>query len=125
MKKKKILIIDDEEDFCQMIEFNLEDSGKYEVRRETKGKRALAAAKKFKPALIFLDIVMPDIPGDEVAQQLKSDAMTRNIPVVFLTALVSGDEVASQNGVIGGNPFIAKPVFIEKLIDCIEKNIKD
>ncbi len=125
MEKKKILIIDDEEDFCQMIEFNLEDSGKYEVKIETKGKEALAAAKEFKPALIFLDIVMPDVPGDEVAQQLKADEMTKDIPVVFLTALVSGDEVASQDGVIGGNPFIAKPVPIEKLIDCIEKNTKN
>ncbi|HDZ25070.1 hypothetical protein LCGC14_1082080 [marine sediment metagenome] len=125
MEKKKILIIDDEEDFCQMMEFNLEDSGKYEVRMETKGKKALAAAKEFKPALIFLDIVMPDIPGDEVAQQLRSDEMTKDIPVVFLTALVRGNEVASQDGIIGGNPFIAKPVSIEKLIDCIEKNTRN
>lgn len=67
----------------------LEDTGKYKVMVETKGKQAFAAAKKFKPDLIFSDIIMPDRAGEEVAVQIKSDYSLKDIPQVFLTAIVN------------------------------------
>ncbi len=123
MARKKIMIIDDEEFFTKLVKLNLEKTGKYEVRAENKGSQSLAAAREFKPDLILLDILMPDMEGSEVAIQLKNDVNTRDIPVVFLTAVVKKEEVESGSGVIGGHPFIAKPVSTNELINCIEQNL--
>ncbi len=82
-----------------------------------------AQSREFKPDLILLDILMEDMEGSEVAVQLKNDVNTRDIPVVFLTAVVKKEEVASGSGVIGGHPFIAKPISINELISCIEQNL--
>jgi CheY-like chemotaxis protein len=123
MAKKRIMIIDDEEFFTKLVKLNLEKTGKYEVRAENKGSQGLAVAREFKPDLILLDILMEDMEGSEVAVQLKNDVNTRDIPVVFLTAVVKKEEVASGSGVIGGHPFIAKPISINELISCIEKNL--
>jgi CheY-like chemotaxis protein len=123
MSKKKILIIDDEENFTRLVKLNLERTEKYEVKTENKGLQSLVAAKEFKPDLILLDILMTDMEGGEVAYQLKQNEETRNIPIVFLTAVIRKEEVKSGSSIIGGHPFIAKPVTVEELIDCIEKNI--
>ncbi|NIO11966.1 MAG: response regulator [Deltaproteobacteria bacterium] len=121
MEKKKILIIDDEVGFTNLVRLNLEDTGNYEVREENEGARGLQVAKSFRPDLIFLDIVMPDMQGTDVARLIKEDAALKNVPIVFLTAIVSAEETDSHGGMIGGNPFLAKPVSSEKLIETIEK----
>jgi len=121
--KKKILIVDDEELFTKLVKLNLEKTGDYEVRVENKGLQGLAAAREFQPDLILLDILMPDMEGSEVASRLQDDAQTKDIPVVFLTAVVRKEEVESGCGVIGGRPFIAKPVSVNELVDCIERNM--
>ena len=123
MMKKRILIIDDEEDFTKFIKLNLEQTGQYEVRTENKGETGIIAAREFKPNLIFLDVMMPGVDGGEVCYQLKNNQDTENIPVIFLTAAVKKEEVDGYTGIMGGNLFIAKPVDIKKLIYFIEKNI--
>jgi len=124
MDKKKILIVDDEKDFTAMIKLNLEQRGNYDVKTESKGTEALATARKFKPDLIFLDIIMPDMDGGKVLFQLKNDIMTKDIPVVFLTAIMTESEVASSDNIISGYPFLAKPVSVKKLIDCVKEHLK-
>ncbi|MFA4984359.1 MAG: response regulator [Candidatus Omnitrophota bacterium] len=121
---KKILLIDDEENFTKLVKSNLEGTGRYEVKTENSGSRGFAAAKDFKPDLILLDVMMPEIDGGEVCYQLENDEETMNIPVVFLTAAVDRQEVEKNRGIIGGRSFIAKPVSLEKLVDFIEKNIR-
>jgi len=121
MGKKKILVIDDEENFTKLLKRNLELTNKYEVRTENKGALGLAAAKEFKPDLILLDILMPDVDGGEVGCQLENDSETANIPVIYLTAVVNKEEVEKSDGLIGRHPFVAKPVSTIELIDCIEK----
>lgn len=123
MDKKKILIIDDEDAFTRGVKMNLELTGKYIVRVENKGLLGLKAAKEFKPDLILLDIMMPDMDGSEVAEQLNEEDSCKNIPVVFLTALVTKKETNESFSDIGGHPFIAKPVNLKNLISCIEQNI--
>ena len=121
--RKKILIIDDEKAFTELVKKNLERMGSYEVRTECEGKKALDVAREFHPDLILLDIVMPDTPGGDVARQLRDDPQTKDIPIVFLTALMTKDEI-SEGEEIGGFPFIAKPIETEELIKIIEKNTK-
>ena len=123
MAKKRILIIDDEKDFTRLIKLNLEQTGEYEVREENEGVRGLYAAREFKPDLILLDVLMPDIDGGDVCYQLKNDKDTSNIPVIFLTAAVNKEDIKKHGGIMGGHFFIAKPVEIKDLISFIYKNI--
>ena len=120
MKKKRILLIDDEPSFTRMLKLNLEETGAYEVRAENSGTQGLAAARQFKPDLILLDIVMPDMSGGEVAFEIKNDRNTKDAPVVFLTAAARKNE---DEGIIAGRTLIAKPVTVEEVIDCIERNL--
>lgn len=83
--KPKILIVDDEPDARQALAHSLRAKG-YEVIEEGAGAPVLAKAKREWPALIILDVVLPDIPGTEVFQQLRADPVTKAIPVLLLTA---------------------------------------
>ena len=121
MARKKILMVDDEEAFSRIVKMNLEKTGKYEVRIENRGGAGYKAAKEFRPDLIFLDIVMPDVEGSEVALKIRSDKELEKIPIVFLTATVTMDEVGPSGKVIGGLKYLAKPVTAQQIMDCIEK----
>jgi CheY-like chemotaxis protein len=124
MEKKRILVIDDELDFIRLLKINLEQTGKYEVRIESNGLSGIATAKTFKPNLILLDIIMDGMDGTDVCYRLENNNDTKNIPIIFLTAVVEKQEVESSGGLIGGHHFIAKPVGIEQLVYFIEKNIR-
>ncbi|MCK4993452.1 MAG: response regulator [Candidatus Omnitrophica bacterium] len=123
MEKRKILIIDDEVGFMDIVKINLERTGNYIVRTESDGTKGVAAAKEFQPDLILMDIIMPDISGDEIAILLQKEEDTKNIPVVFLTAVVKKEEEISRGGIIGGKTFIAKPTTVEALIKVIERQL--
>ncbi len=123
MEKKKIMIVDDEAAFGRLVKVNLEASGEYAVMNLTKGSEALAAAKDFHPDLIFLDVMMPDMDGGEVCSQIEEDEATKDIPVVFVTAIATASEIGSGDEMIGGHPFLAKPVTTAKLVECIKKYV--
>ena len=122
-RKKKVLIIDDEENFTQLVKLNLEQTGQYEVMAINQGALAVSSARQFKPDLIVLDVLMPDLQGDDIAYELEKDNSTKDIPIVFLTAAVTKEEVERHKGLIAKRPFIAKPVSAEELISYIEENI--
>ncbi len=122
--KKKIMLIDDERGFTNLISLYLEDTGEFEVRVENDSRNALRTVCEFKPDLILLDVVMPDMDGGEVASQIKSDKSLKDIPIVFLTALAEEGQVTSYGGLIGGYPFLPKPIDNEKLLTCIRENLK-
>ena len=123
MDKKRILMVDDEQDFTRMVKLNLEETGDYAVMVENNSNNVFMAAKEFKPDLILLDVMMPGMDGGDVASELKSDNTLKDIPIVFLTAILKEDEIDSSDGFIGGHPFITKPVSVKDLIKCIEKHI--
>ena len=122
--KKKILLIDDEPAFTRLLKMNLEKTGVYEVREEHVGSRGLAAAKEFKPDLVLLDVVMPDIDGGTVVSQIRCSEELKGTQVVFLTAVVTKQEVSAKSGMLNSIPCIAKPIATEDLIACIEKYTK-
>ncbi|HYA15663.1 MAG TPA: response regulator [Syntrophales bacterium] len=119
-RKKKILLVDDEEDFCFFVKLNLEQTGKYEVLTATSGSSGLIMASQELPDLVLLDIIMPEMNGGQVAELLLDNPKTKDIPVIFITAIASRSEVQSQEGVIGGRRFIAKPVTPIELIAKID-----
>jgi two-component system OmpR family response regulator len=120
-QKKRVLLVDDESGFTRLVKLTLERTGKYTVREENDGEKAWLTAREWKPDIIFLDVVMPKVDGGEVAQQVRSDPALAHVPVVFLTALVSQRESHHQ---FGGFPFLAKPVSIEAISNCIAEQLK-
>jgi CheY-like chemotaxis protein len=119
--KKKILLIDDETDFCFFVKNILEQTRGFEVITATQGEEGINFARDKKPDLILLDILMPKACGPEVAEVLIKDPKTKKIPLIFLTAVVSKEEIGIQTiKKIGGHNFIAKPVDSKRLIRCIE-----
>lgn len=119
-KKKKILVIDDDECIGSIVKLHLEQSGKYEVLISTDGQQGITAAKRRKPDLILLDILMPNMSGTDVIERLLEDKMTKDIPVIFLTGVVTKEDIKIQGGVVGGRRFLAKPVSLRDLLYTVE-----
>ncbi|NQT06264.1 MAG: response regulator [Candidatus Omnitrophica bacterium] len=127
MAKKKIMIVDDEEDFAYLVKTKLETVSDYEVRMETDGSKAYDLALNFRPNLIILDISMPKTDGGEVARKIMSDDKLKDTKIIFLTGLISEeDEVDSLQGIVEGKTFpsLAKPVSIENLMSYIKEALK-
>ena len=123
MPKRKITIIDDEAGFTRMVKLNLESTGDFEVQEVNWAPTAIPAARKFKPDLILLDVVMPNVDGGELAGRIQSDPVLRGTPIVFLTATVSKRESAQSGLTSGGFLFVAKPVSQADLIKCINDHL--
>ena len=123
MSKKRILVVDVERSITRLLRLNLEQTGNYEVREENSGARVLKSARDFKPDLILLDVMMPDVDGGDVAAGLKQDPDLRKTPVVFLTAAVRKEELDASGGRIGGRSYIAKPIDVKGVIGVIEKTL--
>jgi len=124
MGKKRILVVDDEKSFTSLLKLNLEETGHYDVRVENWPEDALAAAKEFKPDLVLLDIIMPRLPGGNVAAQIKNDPHLKQTPIVFLTAAVRKHQVEENDGIICDFPCLAKPATVETIIEMIEKHAR-
>lgn len=116
---KKILIIDDEQDFCFFIKDTLEITGKYKVIVATDGKNGVKAALDHKPDLVLLDIMMPVVDGFEVLKMLKTNEKIQSIPVIMLTA--KADEESKEKAAsLYDEGYLIKPVEVEKLRSKIE-----
>jgi len=124
MEKKRILLVDDEKSFTNLLKLNLEETGNYEVRVENWAEDAYGAAKEFKPDLVLLDIIMPRMPGGNVAAQIKEDPELRNTPIVFLTAAVRKQQVEDNEGIICDFPCLAKPATVDMVVETIEKHAR-
>lgn len=116
--KKTILVVDDEEDLLDLIEYNLKKEG-FQVLKAEDGKQGLKAARKHHPDLILLDIMMPKMDGMEAMEIIRDDENLKRIPVIFLTA--RGDEKTEVEGLNkGGDDYITKPISTTKLISRIK-----
>jgi len=123
MEKKKILIVDDEKDMITVLKKWLEIKG-FKVISAFNGTEAITLARKEKPDIMVLDICLPDIDGGEVARELKNYPETENIPIIFLTALLSKDEENKDSHMTGGNIMLAKPYNINEILAVINKQLK-
>ena len=124
MAKKRILLVDDEKSLTTLLKLNLEETGQYEVRVENWAEDAVGAAREFKPDLILLDIVMPRLPGGNVAALIDADPELQGTPIVFLTAAVRKHQVEENEGIICDHPCLAKPAPVEDVIAMIENHVR-
>jgi two-component system phosphate regulon response regulator PhoB len=109
-----ILIVDDERDLLQVLDFNLKRAGYRVVQAET-GAEALAKARSLSPRLILLDLNLPDLPGTEVCRLLKGEARTETIPILMLTA--RGTEADRITGLeLGADDYVVKPFSVRELL---------
>jgi len=123
MAKKRILIIDDTDDITTPLKLYLEKTGAYEVCVEDTGSKGVATAQAFKPHLILLDVLMPDMDGGDVAARLEEDPATKSIPITFLTAAVTKEEVAAKRERLGGRPLLSKLTTLQELIEYVQKTV--
>lgn len=114
-----ILLIDDEEDLGFFIKSALELHGRYRVLYSTDGKTGIEMARRKKPKLILLDIMMPEMDGFEVLKELKEDTETQAIPVVMLTAKNDDDSMTEAHRSYAQD-YIVKPVEIDVLAAQID-----
>lgn len=115
MPLKKILVVDDEIHILRIVKYKLESAG-YHVLTALNGAEALDIAREDKPALIFLDIMMPGINGYDVCKELKNDPETKDIIIIMLTA--KGQEADKIKGLeVGVDEYITKPFSPQDLLD--------
>lgn len=122
MVKKKILIVDDEMDTRSVLEKSLASKG-YSAITARNGIDAISLAKAKCPDLIILDRVLGDMLGEEVAAKLKEDVKTKDIPIIFLSALFSKKEEIEKDHVFGDHVMFAKPYDTQELVNAIEEKI--
>ncbi len=119
MAKGKILVVDDEVNITQILEFSIGAEG-YEVITAANGEEAIDKARREQPDLIILDIMMPKIDGYEACRILKANPLTKSIPVVLLTA--KGRDIDKRLGYeVGATDYIVKPFSPNKLVDRIHQ----
>ena len=121
-EKRRILIVDDDRDSTHVIKILLEKIGRYLVIEENDAAKAHQSARNFRPDLILLDILMPEVDGGEIAAQIEADPGLQRTPIIFLTALATKAE-AKAGLLIQGHPLLAKPISIPELINKIEENL--
>jgi two-component system, OmpR family, alkaline phosphatase synthesis response regulator PhoP len=134
-EKKKILMIDDEQEIGDLIRSILERTGRFEVLTSTRASEGIQLAKLHKPDLILLDVMMPDMDGTEAARILCEDEKTKAITIVFVTAiaipmaflasLVQNEELKQKAGPVGGHYFIQKPISPKELIQRLDEIMGD
>ena len=122
--KKRILLVDDEKSFTTLLKLNLEETGDYEVRVENWPEDAVAAVREFKPDLVLLDIIMPRLPGGNVASLIDDDPELKGTPIVFLTAAVRRSQVEDHDGIICDHPCLAKPASLNDVVAMIQKHAR-
>jgi two-component system phosphate regulon response regulator PhoB len=107
LTQESILAVDDEEDILELLRYNLAREG-YRVTGAASGEEAVTTARSLLPDLILLDLLLPGVDGLEVCRRLKSDARTRPIPIIMLTA--KGEEADIVAGLeLGADDYVTKP----------------
>lgn len=119
---RKILLVDDEAGFTELLKMNLERSGAFEVRIENDSTKAVSAAREFMPDAILLDVVMPGMDGGDVQAQLQASPLLSGIPVLMLTALVDSTELSEGAVAQAGTQMVLpKPVNLSLLLRVLDE----
>lgn len=117
-KKERILLVDDEPDIIELITYNLEREG-YRIESADNGRDAIEIAKEFKPDLILLDVMMPEMDGIETCAELRELEDLKNVMIAFLTA--RGEDYSQIAGFdAGADDYISKPIKPRVLISRIQ-----
>src|SRR6476661_10288870 len=114
--KRKILIVDDDQELVELIVDVLEKDGRFETRTVNNGFDAGMMVKEYHPDLIVLDVMLPDINGREVCQRVRSDKTMDDVKIICISGMVEEDKIQELK-LAGADDFIHKPFEVETLID--------
>jgi DNA-binding response OmpR family regulator len=117
---KKILVVDDDHSILDVISFVLEDAG-YIVQTLSSGETVLAVIRKFHPDLVLMDIMLADMDGRLICQELKGNLETEDLPVILISATHNLADTLRQLG--APNDFLAKPFDIEILVSKVRDQL--
>jgi excisionase family DNA binding protein len=116
--KRKILIVDDDSEIVELLEDVLERDGRFEIKTASSGYEAGMATEKFRPELILLDYMLPDVNGNVVCQAIRRNPEFENIKIIIISGVVKQDEI-TQLLKSGAEDFVRKPFNITELTDKI------
>lgn len=114
--KRKVLVVDDDQELVELITEVLERDGRFEVRSVNNGFDAGMMVKEYRPDIIVLDIMLPDINGREVCQRVRGDKTMDDVKIICISGMVEEDRVADLRAA-GADDFMHKPFEIERLLD--------
>ena len=114
--KRKVLLVDDDAELVELINKVLEEDGRFEVRIASNGFDAGMMVKEYRPDLIVLDVMLPDINGKEVCNRVRADATLEDVRILCISGMIEEDKIAELK-LSGADDFLHKPFDIEELID--------
>jgi excisionase family DNA binding protein len=114
--KRKVLIVDDDEELVELLSDVFDKDGRFEIRTANNGFGAGMLVKEFRPDLVVLDVMLPDINGKEVCQRIRSDDSLESVKIICISGMVEQDKVAELK-VAGANDFMHKPFNVDRLLD--------
>ena len=113
--KRKALVVDDDEELVELIRDVLEQDGRFEVRVANNGFDAGMMVKEYRPDIIVLDVMLPDINGKEVCQRVRNDKSLEDVQIICISGMVEQDKIAELSEA-GANDFLQKPFETETLV---------
>ncbi len=113
--KRKALVVDDDRDLVELLRDSLEADGRFEVRSANNGFDAGMMVKEYRPDVIILDVMLPDINGKEVCQRVRSDPSLDDVKILCISGMVEQDRIRELHDA-GANDFLQKPFEVETLI---------
>jgi excisionase family DNA binding protein len=116
--KRKILIVDDDEELVELLSDVFVRDTRFEVRTTNNGFDAGMLVKEFRPDIVVLDVMLPDINGKEVCQRVRSDPALDDVRIICISGMVEADKVADLKAA-GANGFMQKPFAVEKLMESV------
>jgi two-component system, OmpR family, response regulator len=116
--KKKLLIVDDDQDLVELLVDAFERDGRFELRTANNGFDAGMQVKEFRPDAVILDVMLPDINGREVCQRVRSDKTLDSVKIICISGMVEDDKIADLKS-SGANDFMQKPFTTEELIERV------
>lgn len=114
--KRKILVVDDDEELVELLVDVFERDGRFETRTANNGFGAGMLVKEFRPDLVVLDVMLPDINGKEVCQRVRSDKSLESVKIICISGMVEQDKIADLRAV-GADDFMHKPFTVDKLLE--------
>ncbi|QDT55542.1 Response regulator MprA [Caulifigura coniformis] len=116
--KRKALIVDDDRELTELMRDVLENDGRFEVRTVNNGFDAGMMVKEYRPDVIVLDVMLPDINGKEVCQRVRSDSTLDGTKIICISGMVEADRIEDLKAA-GANDFLQKPFEVETLLNRI------
>jgi len=114
--KRKVLIVDDDQELVELLVDVFDKDGRFDIRTANNGFDAGMFVKEFRPDLVVLDIMLPDINGKEVCQRVRADANLESVKIICISGMVEQDKVQDLRAA-GADDFIQKPFTVDKLLD--------